>query len=86
MDAVNAWMPGLKGELVDAKTCIYTSTPDEHFVVDHAPGYQRVAVVAGLSGHGFKMTPALGGAAADLVLDGKSELPIAFLGADRFGS
>ena len=86
MSAVKQWMPGLEGDLVDAKTCIYTSTPDEHIIVDHAPGHRRVCVVAGLSGHGFKMTPALGRAAADLTLNGTSELPIGFLSADRFGA
>jgi len=86
MAAVTEWMPHLEGDLVDAKTCLYTVTPDEHFIVDYAPGYERVCVVAGLSGHGFKMTPALGRAAADLTLAGTSELPSAFLSADRFAT
>ena len=54
--------------------------------VDRAPGFEHVTVVAGLSGHGFKMTPALGRAATDLALTGTSELPIGFLGAGRFRS
>jgi glycine/D-amino acid oxidase-like deaminating enzyme len=40
---------------------------------------------AGLSGHGFKFTPVLGEALADLAVDGKSDLPIEFLALSRFG-
>jgi glycine/D-amino acid oxidase-like deaminating enzyme len=39
---------------------------------------------AGLSGHGFKFTPVLGEALADLALDGQSSLPIGFLSCGRF--
>ena len=64
--------------------CMYTLTPDEHFVVDHHPQSSRVVVVAGLSGHGFKLTHALGAIAAELVLDGHTPSPVGFLSLDRF--
>ena len=64
--------------------CMYTMTPDEHFIVDRHPHYPQVALAAGLSGHGFKFTPVLGAALADLVLDGTTELPIGFLSCQRF--
>jgi glycine/D-amino acid oxidase-like deaminating enzyme len=60
-------------------------SPDEHFVVDRHPKFSNVALVAGLSGHGFKFTPVLGRAVVDLALDGKSTLPIDFLSLRRFG-
>jgi sarcosine oxidase len=77
-------VPGLRGPLLAARTCMYTQTRDEHFIVDRLPGRPRTVVVAGLSGHGFKLTPALGRVAAELCLDGETELPIGFLGLGRF--
>lgn len=78
-------IPGLAGEHVDARVCLYTLTPDEHFVIDLLPGSAgRVALAAGFSGHGFKFTPVVGEILADLALDGATEHPIGFLAADRF--
>lgn len=66
------------------KTCLYTNTPDEHFVIDFLPGYGNdVAVAAGFSGHGFKFASAIGEIMADMSLRGKTDLPVAFLGAGR---
>jgi glycine/D-amino acid oxidase-like deaminating enzyme len=49
------------------------------------PGSQRVAFAAGLSGHGFKFTPVLAEILADLVLEGRTDFEIDFLGLNRFG-
>ena len=65
--------------------CYYTMTSDEHFIVDRLPGLQQVTIVAGLSGHGFKFTSALGKIAADMTTTGRhSELDLRFLGLNRF--
>ena len=78
-------IPGLAGAHVQSKVCLYTLTPDEHFVIDHLAGTDgRVSVAAGFSGHGFKFTPVVGEILADLALDGATRHPIAFLSADRF--
>jgi sarcosine oxidase len=68
-----------------AKPCLYTMSPDEHFFVGRPSGYQRTYAVAGLSGHGFKMTPALGQVIADMAIDGSSHLNVDFLSPSRFG-
>ena len=52
-----------------AKPCLYTMSPDGHFLLGRPSEYKRVVAASGLSGHGFKMTPALGEMLADLVLD-----------------
>lgn len=65
--------------------CFYTLTPDQTFVVDRHPDSPRVVFAAGLSGHGFKFTPSLGEALAELALDGKTRLPVAFLSSSRPG-
>ncbi|KAL7552569.1 hypothetical protein ACHAWF_015812 [Thalassiosira exigua] len=71
-------------EFVHAKTCLYTCSPDGDFLVGRPKGNRHVVAAAGLSGHGFKMTPALGRALADMVIEGKTDLPVSFLCASRF--
>jgi glycine/D-amino acid oxidase-like deaminating enzyme len=58
-------------------------TPDAHFVVDRHPEHPQVVFAAGLSGHGFKFTCVLGEALTQLALDGRTDLPIEFLAANR---
>jgi sarcosine oxidase len=70
----------------DHAICLYTMSPDEHFIVDRHPQHPHVVFAAGLSGHGFKFAPALGTALADLGLNGTTPLPIGFLSLERFGS
>lgn len=63
--------------------CMYTMTPDQHFIVDRHPQHANIVIAAGFSGHGFKFTPAIGEALADLALKGTTELPIEFLSINR---
>jgi glycine/D-amino acid oxidase-like deaminating enzyme len=42
-----------------AVTCLYTMTPDEHFIIDRHPSIENVWLAAGFSGHGFKFAPAI---------------------------
>ena len=65
-------------------TCMYTMTPDEHFIVDRYPDNENVLIAAGLSGHGFKFTSVLGKILADLASQGETNLDIDFLSLDRF--
>jgi glycine/D-amino acid oxidase-like deaminating enzyme len=85
IDVLKRHLPGVSSRVTDHTVCMYTMSPDEHFVVDRHPTHENVAFAAGLSGHGFKFTPVLGKALADLVLDGGSKLPITFLSLARFG-
>lgn len=77
-------IPALPGELLDAATCMYTNTPDEHFVIGMHPALPRVAIAAGFSGHGFKFTTVVGEALADLCVTGATALPIAPFRPNRF--
>lgn len=78
-------IPALAGRALDASVCMYTMTPDEHFVVGLLPATEaRVVVAAGFSGHGFKFTPVVGEALADLAAGASTDLPIRFLAPDRF--
>jgi sarcosine oxidase len=74
------------GEIVESQVCLFTNTPDKHFVIDFHPRAENVVVVSACSGHGFKFAPAVGEIAADLVLEGKTRQPIEFLRLDRFAA
>lgn len=72
------WLPGVDADAVTPNSCTYTTTPDEHFVLDRIG---PIVVGAGFSGHGFKFTPAIGRILADLA-DGSGPAPASFA-ADR---
>lgn len=84
LEGCRAIAPSLAGRVVAATTCLYTMSPDEHFLVGRRPGCRRTLFAAGLSGHGFKLAPALGDALAALALHGRTDLPIGFLSPGRF--
>ena len=77
-------IPAAAGDLLHATVCMYTLSPDGHFLIDTHPDCDRIVMACGFSGHGFKFCPVLGEAIADLVLDGGTELPIGFLSRERF--
>jgi len=77
-------MPGLSAKPAAHCVCMYTVTPDQHFIVDRHPEWSPVTLGAGFSGHGYKFAPVIGEALADLAVAGTTELPIDFLSAARF--
>jgi sarcosine oxidase len=83
-EALRAVFAGDLGPVVAAKTCMYTSSVDRHFVVDRYLDSERVAVACGFSGHGFKFASVIGEALADIAIEGRTGLPIGFLGLRRF--
>jgi sarcosine oxidase len=83
-DFVAAHLPGIEPNVVRHSVCLYTVSPDQHFVVDQHPRWKNVAIACGFSGHGFKFAPVMGEALADLVQHGRTSLPIGFLGLSRF--
>ena len=78
--------PSLAGGLLDARTCLYTNTPDGHFVIGLHPEHPQVAVAAGFSGHGFKFAPVVGEILADLATEGSTPLPIGLFSPGRFAA
>ena len=77
-------MPGAGGRLKEARVCLYTNTPDRHFIVDWLEG-ERVLVVSPCSGHGFKFAPAIGEIAGQLAMGDKSWLDLTPFSLKRFG-
>jgi sarcosine oxidase len=76
-------MPDLPGIFLRAATCMYTNTPDEHFVIARHPAHEQVVVACGFSGHGFKFVPVVGEIVADLVADGATAHPIGLFDPGR---
>ena len=73
-----------EGRVVGGRSCLYTATPDDHFIVDWAPDQKRVLVAGGGSGHGFKFGASIGPVIAD-ALEGKDNpLGDRFRIGDRF--
>jgi sarcosine oxidase len=77
-------LPALGPEVCAAVACMYTTTPDEHFVLGFAPGDERVVICSPCSGHGFKFVPVIGEVAADLVTSGGTHLDISLFDPARF--
>ena len=77
-------LPDVTGDCLRHVVCLYTRTPDQHFVVDRHPEHPQISFACGLSGHGFKFTSVLGQILADLTLEGKTEEKASFLGLHRF--
>lgn len=69
---------------VKHQVCMYTVSPDEHFILDEHPEFPQVHFAAGLSGHGFKFASVLGEVLADLSLHGRTKQDVKFLSLSRF--
>jgi len=77
-------MPQLAStEWLGAKACLYTLTPDEHFVLGAHPTAPNTWVAAGFSGHGFKFVPVVGEILADLAVTGTTPYDIGLFAPDR---
>lgn len=83
-ETVGELLPGLHPNPIRIGTYADCFTPDHHGMVGAIPGHSNLTVLSGFSGHGFKLAPAIGEVAADLVLDGKSTQQIAHLDPSRF--
>lgn len=77
-------LPGLGTRLAGHAACLYTMTPDHHFLLGLHPDHPRVTVAAGFSGHGFKFASVVGEIIADLATAGRTRHPIGFLSPGRF--
>lgn len=71
------------GPVLSMRTCMFTNTPDEHFVIDVLPGYPQVVVASPCSGHGFKFSSVVGEILAELASTGETRHEIAWLRLQR---
>lgn len=71
-------------QLKYGKTCMYTRTPDENFIIDLLPTHSNIAIAAGFSGHGFKFSSAVGQILSELIISGKTRQNISPFSINRF--
>ena len=72
-------------ELAAGYAGLYTQTPDSHPVIDRVDGVDGLYICTGFSGHGFKLSPAVGLVVSELVLDGEARaIDISPLRMSRF--
>ena len=80
---VRRHIPALDGDVASGVVCLYTNTPDEHFLVDQHPEHPGVVYASPCSGHGFKFASVIGEVLADLVTTGQANPAANFLRAGR---
>jgi sarcosine oxidase len=82
--ALKRFLPTADGPLLALRTCLYTNSPDHHFIIDRHPRHPNVTIACGFSGHGFKFASVVGEILTDLATEGQTKLPAQFLGLSRF--
>jgi sarcosine oxidase len=80
------FLPAGAGDLLRMKTCLYTMTRDEDFVIDLSPADPRIVVASPCSGHGYKFASVIGEILADLATERATRHDISRFRIDRFGS
>ena len=77
-------LPTAAGPVAEMRVCLYTNSPDHHFIVDRHPTADGVYLACGFSGHGFKFASVIGEILADFATRGTTAHPVRFLSLDRF--
>ena len=78
------YFPAGSGPTMALRSCLFTNTPDEHFVLDHHPRHAQVVLASPCSGHGYKFCSVIGEILADLATgDGTTRHDIGFLRLNR---
>lgn len=80
------YFPDASGPTIALKTCMFTNSPDEHFILDFHPEWPQVCIAAGFSGHGFKFASVVGEIMSELVCDGHSHHNLDLFRLDRFNT
>lgn len=77
------FFPALDGAFLRGSVCLYSMTPDQHFIIGPHPHHPRVIVAAGFSGHGYKFCPVIGEILADLACEGRTGHDITMFSPER---
>jgi sarcosine oxidase len=81
------YFPEGNGATMALRACMFTNTPDEHFLVDRHPEHPQVVLASPCSGHGYKFCPVIGEIVADLATgEGATRHDVGFLRIGRFAS
>lgn len=80
------YFPDGAGPMMNLKACLFTNSPDGHFILDRHPQMPQVSFAAGFSGHGYKFASVIGEIMADLAEHGESRHDIGFFRLSRFAA
>jgi sarcosine oxidase len=83
---LRALIPAAAGPVRQTRTCVYTRSPDEHFILGPHPDWPQIVLASPCSGHGFKFASLIGEILADLATTGATEAPIGLFSPTRFGA
>jgi sarcosine oxidase len=78
------YLPLAAGTFKAAAVCLYSNTPDRHFVIGPHPASPRITLLSPCSGHGFKFASAIGEIGADLATTGRSRFDLSPFSPLRF--
>lgn len=78
------YFPQSCGPTMSLAACMFTNSPDNHFIIDLHPDYSQVSFVSACSGHGFKFVSVVGEILADLAERGETRHNIEFFRVGRF--
>ncbi len=87
-EGVARYFPDANGPTRRMVACMFTNSPDEHFILGRHPAVEDAFIAAGFSGHGYKFCSVIGRVMADFCLgeEGKWGLERFGLGAGRVGA
>ena len=77
------YFPHGAGPTMALRACMFTNTPDEHFILDRHPGFPQVVLASPCSGHGYKFCSVVGEILADLATEGRTRHDVGFLSLRR---
>ena len=81
---IGRYFPRADGPTMALHACMFTNTPDEHFIIDALPGQEDVIVASPCSGHGYKFASVVGEILADLALSGRTGFDLSMFRLGRF--
>jgi sarcosine oxidase len=85
-EGIRRYFPEADGPTMALKTCLFTNSPDEHFILDRHPDHQNVTIAAGFSGHGYKFASVVGEIMTELALDGRSRFDLSLFAVKRLAT
>ncbi len=84
-DFASRYFPDGAGPTMTLAACMFTNTPDGHFIIDQHPQYPQICYASPCSGHGYKFASVIGEIMAELADLGYSRWDLSLFRADRFG-
>lgn len=85
-DFGDRYFPESAGPTMNLKACLFTNSPDGHFIIDRHPELPQVSFASACTGHGYKFASVIGEIMADLAERGESRHDISFFQLDRFAT